>query len=277
LGAVRVELPGARAAAAIGNEWRAHPNRAAIAVRPTEKFGATKGWAYWVAGLILVLAVFSAVHERALGLPRDAHHTDIKRNLPPPGIHAPSTHAPSTLNNRFEVRRYVMDFAGDHSLDVATVIEQGSAGSTRYTVQLHLASGVEQSVVVAAPPGGLLLEMRDMTGDKVPNDLILRPTLIRRLPTVLVNDGHNHFAVAISGTNSNSFSSNTDLGSPSREVQNFALLSSSGFKAIALPIRHASFEIQYPHGLASSLSLSFQKRFSFASSSGRAPPHVIAV
>ena len=32
-----------------------------------------------------------------------------------------------------------------------------------------------------------------MTGDKVPNDVVLRPALLRWLPTVLVNDGHEHF------------------------------------------------------------------------------------
>jgi hypothetical protein len=99
-----------------------------------------------------------------------------------------------------------LDFDGDHSLDAATVIEQPSVGYAKYTVQLHLASGAEQSFVVMAPPGGLQVEMRDMTGDNIPNDVVLRPALLRWLPTVLVNDGHQHFEVAWSGPDPGSFS-----------------------------------------------------------------------
>jgi hypothetical protein len=277
VGSVRVDLHSGRVAATIENDCLAYPQWTATSMRATANSPLKRDWVFWSASLMLVLALFVGVRDRSQSSRRDTHHSDSKRNFSFPGSHVPAIHPLPAVNSRLEVRRYIMDSDGDHSLDDATVIEQGSAGSTRYTVQLHLASGVEQSVVVAAPPGGLQLEMRDMTGDRVPNDLILRPTLIRDLPTVLVNDGHNHFAVAISGTHTDSFSSNTDLGSQSHEFQTFAVMISSGFKSTALPIRQALFHTQYSHGLAFPFSLSSPRRFSHASSSGRAPPTAIAI
>ena len=169
-----------------------------------------------------------------------------------------------------------MDFDGDHSLDVATVIEQPSTGFTKYIVQLHLASGAEQSVVVSAPPGGLQVEMLDMTGDKIQNDVVLRPALLRWLPTVLVNDGHEHFEVAVSGTDPSSFSSSEDLGSRRRDSQTFALLMSSGFKTVHLPNRRRMFDPQLQECLFSSFTQTVSDRLGHASSSGRAPPLVQA-
>ena len=170
-----------------------------------------------------------------------------------------------------------MDFDGDHSLDVATVIEQRSAGYTKYTVELHLASGAEQSVVVSAPPGGLQVEMHDMTGDRVQNDVVLRPALLRWLPTVLVNDGHEHFEVAVSGPDPSSFSSNEDLGSRRRDSQTFALLMSSGFKAVHLPNGSRLFDPQLQECLFSSFTQTVTNRLGHASSPGRAPPFAIAI
>ena len=170
-----------------------------------------------------------------------------------------------------------MDFDGDHSLDVATVIEQPSAGYTKYTVELHLASGAEQSVIVRAPPGGLQVEMHDMTGDRVQNDVVLRPALLRWLPTVLVNDGHEHFEVAVSGTDPNYFSSNADLGSRRHDPQTFALLTSSGFKAVHFPNSWRLFDPQLQECLFSSFTQTATNRLGHASSPGRAPPLVTAI
>jgi hypothetical protein len=80
-----------------------------------------------------------------------------------------------------------------------------AAWNVRYTVRLKLDTGDEQSVTVIAPPGGLQLVMRDMTGDHVPNDVVVTPALLHWPLTVLVNDGHQ-FSVAISGTFPNSAS-----------------------------------------------------------------------
>ena len=224
------------------------------------------------AGLFLILALCVSLLDRAPASSRGPHRRDSKGSLS-----ATREPAISVSNNHFEVRNYFMDFAGDHSLDVATVIEQRSAGYTKYTVQLHLASGAEQSVVVSAPPGGLQVEMHDMTGDNVPNDIVLRPALLRWLPTVLVNDGHEHFEVAVSGTDPSSFSSSGDLGSRRRDLQSFALLNSSGFKVVQLPNSRRLFDPQLRESPFSSFTQTDTNRLGHASSPGRAPPLVTAI
>ena len=183
----------------------------------------------------------------------------------------------SKSNDHSQVRNYFMDFAGDHSLDVATVTEQPSGAYVRYTVELHLASGVEQSIVVSGPPGGLQVEMHDMTGDKIPNDVVLRPSLLRWLPTVLVNDGHEHFEVVVSGTDPHSFSSSEDLGSRRRDSQTFALLTTSGFKTIHLSNTRSLFDPQLRECSFSSFTHAGTDSLGRASNPGRAPPLVAAI
>jgi hypothetical protein len=102
------------------------------------------------------------------------------------------------------------------------VVEQPS--STRYNIKVKWAAGDQQSIAVTAPPGGLYLEARDMTGDDVPNDLVLRPALHWPL-IVLLNDGHNHFTVAISGTPSNAFDSGNRASSGRQFLETLALTS----------------------------------------------------
>ena len=239
----------------------------------TAKFGFGNGWnAAWAAGLLLMLPLCISLRGRTLVLNRGAHGEDRRANLSANG-----TPAISTSSYHSNVRNFFLDFDGDHSLDAATVIEQPSAGYAKYTVQLHLASGAEQSVVVSAPPGGLQVEMHDMTGDKVPNDVVLRPALVRWLPTVLVNDGHEHFEVAVSGTDPSSFSSSEDLGSRRRDFQAFAFLISSGFKAVHLPNSGKLFDPQLQECLFPSFTQTVTDRLGHASSPGRAPPLVTAI
>ena len=228
--------------------------------------------AAWTAGLFLMLALSFASLDRASVSSHAAYHEDASANLSATG-----KNAISGSTDRSEVKNYFMDFDGDHSLDVATVIEQPSAGYTKYTVELHLASGAEQSVIVRAPPGGLQVEMHDMTGDKIPNDVVLRPALLRWLPTVLVNDGHEHFEVAVSGPDPSSFSSSEDLGSRRRDSQTFALLMSSGFKAVHLPNSRRLFDPQLQECLFSSSTQTVTNRLGRASSPGRAPPFATVI
>jgi hypothetical protein len=270
---VRGEFHDCCAAPPERDERRPVSRNTAISMKPGSKFGWMRSYnAAWAAGLLLVLALCVALLDRAPISSRVSHRRDRRTSLSTAGGAANS---PS--NNHSEIRNYFMDFAGDHSLDVATVIEQPSAGYTKYTVQLHLASGAEQSVVVSAPPGGLQVEMHDMTGDKVANDVVLRPALVRWLPTVLVNDGHEHFDVAISGTDPKSFSSSEDLGSRRGDPQTFALLISSGFKAVHLPDSRRPFDPQMQECLFSSFNQTVADRLGHASSSGRAPPLVTAI
>jgi hypothetical protein len=237
------------------------------------KSGCMRRWGVvCAAGLFLALALCVSLLDRAPASIRGSHRRDGRGSLS--AIGEPAI---SLSNNHSEVKNYFLNFAGDHSLDVATVTEQPSAGYTKYTVQLHLASGAEQSVVVSAPPGGLQVEMHDMTGDKVQNDVVLRPALVRWLPTVLVNDGHEHFEVAVASTDPSSFSSSGDLGSRRRESQTFALLMSSGFKAVHLPNSRRPFDPQLQECLFSSFTQTVTDRLGHASGSGRAPPLKTAI
>lgn len=270
---MRGELHGERAAAPSCNEWRAGSRDAGTSMNRNAKFGFEPSrTAVWAAGMIIVMALCVGLLHRAAATSRGSHRGDARSNLPASG--GPAT---SVSNHHSEIRNYFMDFDGDHSLEVATVIEQPSAGYTKYTVRLRLASGTEQSVEVSAPPGGLQVEMHDMTGDKVPNDVVLRPALARWLPTVLVNDGHEHFDVAISGTDPSTFSSNEDLGSRSGDPQTFALLISSGFKAVHLPNSRRLFDQQLQECPFSFINQTVSDRLCHASSSGRAPPLITAI
>ena len=237
----------------------------------TAQSGFARRWAHWAAGVVMILGRSHAVGRSPVpNLVSD--HLSAKAS-----VAAAGAFTISEPSNHFEIRNYFMNFDGDHSLDAATVIEQSSAGDTRYTVRLHLASGAEQSIVVAAPPGGLQIEMHDMTGDNIPNDVVLRPALVRWLPTILVNDGHEHFDVAMSGTDPSSFSSNEDLGSRRHDSQSFAFLMSSGFKTAHLPNSRWPFDPQLRECLFSSFVQTVSNRLGYASSPGRAPPLAKAI
>jgi hypothetical protein len=183
--------------------------------------------------------------------------------------------APVGFDDRKEVRRYFMDFDGDHSLDVATVTEQPLGGFARYTVRLHLASGAEQSIDLTAPRGGLQLEMHDMTGDKVPNDLLLRPAFLRLLPTVLVNDGHDHFAVAISGPHSSSLSCGQEVAPREGDDQGTFALLTLGFKTSDLMNGRGLFLPQVQEEILSTPTKVSTKSLDYSFLSGRAPPAIV--
>ena len=175
------------------------------------------------------------------------------------------------------VKNYPLDFAGDHSLSAATVTEQPAAGHTTYTVRLQLASGAEQSLIVAGPPGGLQVEMHDMTGDHVPNDVVLRPALFSWLPTVLVNDGHDHFAVVVAGADAGDFSSPQDLGSRRQNTQTFAFLRSSGFKLLYLPASKRVLAPRFQHQPLSASEKSRAWGVNCTPRSDRAPPSIASI
>jgi hypothetical protein len=238
----------------------------ANSMKLTANSGFTRHRALRVSGLVLILVLSVGGQGRSqeanIGLP----HASAE------AIFSGGETALSTSSKYSEVSNYFMDFAGDHSLDAATVIEQGFGDYAKYTVQLRLASGAKQSIVVAAPPGGLRIEMQDMTGDKVPNDLVLRPALLQWLPTVLLNDGHDHFAVIESGTAQGCFTSAQEFAPSGSDGRGTVALMSSGFKAHALlkhgglPLSRMTVEFVRPR------TESVTKDIDHASSSERAPP-----
>lgn len=215
------------------------------------------------AGLI---AIFALVAGRLVG----TDHAKTLSTMPGPPFYVNT--ATDASGSPCCEQNYLLDFAGDHSLNAATVTEQAVEGRTKYTVDLHLASGAQQSVVVAGPPGGLQIQMQDMTGDDVPNDVILRPALLSRLSAVLVNDGHDHFTVVGASASTGSLSSSENLGSRRQRNQAFALLRSTGFKSIYFPARKRILVSQLRYPFLYSFGHSFARIAKRGSRPERAPP-----
>lgn len=182
----------------------------------------------------------------------------------------PAAAEPSALGNHRRVTRYATGFDGDHSLDAAIVAEQVFSRYSLYTVRLQFASGAEQSISVVAPPGGLQLEMRDMSGDSVPNDLVLTSKLLRLPLVVLLNEGHDHLTVAGSP---GSFSPDEEgRTSGTREVHHISVLASHGFRLAGLVSSDGFFPPQLQAHAFSPVTVRFTCRSTYFSRSGRAPP-----
>jgi hypothetical protein len=244
-------------------------------MRPGTSIGLKLGIVLWAGALGLTLSLSAGAWES----PHDMHRIGNRvyaTKFGQESFSTPTVLEPTGASNHQQVTQYAMDFDGDHSLDLATVIEQAVGRYVRYTVQLRLASGTEQSIDVTAPSGGLELEMQDMSGDRVPNDIILRPALARWLPTILLNDGHDHFAVVISGTDPGFFAFGQELASRGSEDQGTIALISSGFKA-GRPVNHGGlFLPQFQEEFHSPTTQTNAKSLRHSSSSGRAPPtHVV--
>jgi hypothetical protein len=91
----------------------------------------------------------------------------------------------------------VADFDGDRRPDFVSV-EGGQIGSssTRYWIQFRLtASESLQSIQLVAPPGGLVIEARDVNGDHTV-DLVLTTAWFKQAVAVFLNDGHGKFSRA---------------------------------------------------------------------------------
>jgi hypothetical protein len=163
--------------------------------------------------------------------------------------------------------------AADRAPSAAAVVKQNLASSTRYTVHIRLAGGTEEFIPVTAPPGGLQLEVRDMTGDNVQNDLVLRPALIHWPLIVLLNDGHDHFTVAISSTLPSSLDSGS-RASGAQQVPDTLALASSGSKA-STSARNGQFRVpKLQPKLLFPLTQRVTNRTGHRSLSERAPPTI---
>jgi hypothetical protein len=272
--AVRGDLHVERAIPALGRQRHPPSRQTTISMRTCAKFGLALGKILCPAGLALTLAFSAGARPHSDEMRRSQAHVSVNNTALKP-LSIPVVPESATWSNHREVISYVMGFEGDHSLDVATVVEQVLGGYASYTVHLHLASGTEQSIVVKAPPGGLQIEMHDMTGDRIPNDLVLRPALLCWLPTILLNDGHDHFAVAISSDPPSSLSSGQELASRGNDGRGTAALISSCFKVGGLPHEGELFP-QFREHLLSSTTNAVAAISEYPSSSGRAPPALVA-
>jgi hypothetical protein len=91
------------------------------------------------------------------------------------------------------------DFTGDSHPDLATVgFDRLDSKNAYYVIEITLSEGGRQSLVFAAPPGGLLLTPKDVTGDGNV-DLVVRSAVSRLPIAVFLNDGCGHFSIRGSG------------------------------------------------------------------------------
>ena len=87
----------------------------------------------------------------------------------------------------------IADLDGDLRPDFAS-IQAGSnnSGGTDYWLQLHLAAG-RQSIRLVAPPGGLVIQARTVSGRHAA-DLVITTAWLRQPVAIFLNDGHGSFS-----------------------------------------------------------------------------------
>lgn len=224
--------------------------------------------------LALAFTLFSGLRAHAQEVacgPLEADGGSLARSSS--SIAEASASESSAFSNPRMVARYATKFEGDHSLDAATVTELISAHLALYTVRLQFASGAEQSISVTGPPGGLQPEMRDMSGDSVANDLVLSSKLLGLPSIVLINEGHDHLAIALSP---GAFASGEDQASGSHQVQRGLALLSAKFKPGGLSNCGGPHCSQAQENLPAPIARIFSKPSEHTSNSGRAPPAFVA-
>jgi hypothetical protein len=164
---------------------------------------------------------------------------------------------------------------GDRGLDAAAVVKQSFSQAARYVIHLQLAGGADQLITVTAPPGGLQFEVRDMTGDNVRNDLVLRPALVHWPLIVLLNDGHDHFTVAIASTLPSSLDSPSGA-SGARQIRETVALASSGSRPSPLTNIEQQFVTNLRKNFFPPIAQRVTNGTAHTSVSGRAPPAIAA-
>jgi hypothetical protein len=164
----------------------------------------------------------------------------------------------------------VADFDGDHQPDLASV-QTGAAGSSDYLVAFRLSELGRRYLRITGPKGGLIVEARDVNGDRVP-DLVVASAWLDKPVAIFLNDGHGNFSQV----------------NPSAFPRAFATSDASWNSynnrhscAVALPRSSSSGEIQFASGTERILQTKEFLRFQsvrlasvrpMALSAGRAPP-----
>ena len=227
-------------------------------------------------GSKLVLVLAAAVTVAASTPARDggsgyAPGNTCNHELASASASSVSDQSASTIHRK--ITRFATRMDGDHSLDTTTVAEQVFGRYTLYKVHLHFASGAEQSIAVSAPPGGLQPEMRDMSGDNVPNDLVLNSSLLHEPLLVLINDGHDH--VTVPSLPSSLGSEEGRATSPNQDIRLLARLSRA-FSLFGLACERG-LNSGHPRVCYSfSVAASIKTLDSYSHQAGRSPPAFLA-
>jgi hypothetical protein len=169
----------------------------------------------------------------------------------------------------------VADFDGDLRPDVAKVqVGDSTTGTSSYWIQLQLSGVGWQSIQLVAPRGGLLIEARDVNGDRA-IDLVLTTAWFRQPVAVLLNDGHGKFSRAEPTSFPGAFSKSGTNWLPSAllttDIVGVPPQSGTGIDAEDAEILHD----RSLAGLIPPSSAGFPAVRFLASSAGRAPPSAV--
>ena len=160
-----------------------------------------------VASGFLMLATFASATSVALGDAEQRRTTGpqtrvssseaIASAVPPFGCGAAATiwtsDVPATPN-AIPLGLAVADFTGDSNPDIATIeLDRFDRSSAQYLVEIQLTEGGHQSLRLTAPPGGLFITPKDVTGDGT-LDLVVRAVGFQLPVAVFINDGCGHFS-----------------------------------------------------------------------------------
>src|ERR1700730_6852793 len=114
--------------------------------------------------LVFVLAlcalgvlVFGAAAAYSSAMPRHPMRTVLPR------LRSAISHDSSSPQNH-DASQETVCFVDREIINDAAVVNENLPLSTHYTVRVRLSGGDEQVISITAPPGGLQLEVRDMTG-----------------------------------------------------------------------------------------------------------------
>ena len=211
-------------------------------------------------GVLLFGAV--AAHSAALRRPRQKAAPPF-----PSGILHRSPAVAVQAND--SLRQNELD--ADSALGAEAVVSVNLAPSTDTPSTYALPTAQSNSSLSLRRPADFNWQVRDMTGDNVQNDLVVRPALTHWPLIVLLNDGHNHFTVAISATLPSSVDSGSRL-SRSQQVPDGAVLVSFASKAGASASNRQFLVPKLQQGFLSSFRQCSANQTDRISVSGRDPP-----
>jgi hypothetical protein len=166
----------------------------------------------------------------------------------------------------------IADFDGDRRPDFASIeAKQNRPGSSDYSIQIQLSDVGRQSIHLVGPIGGLLIEARDVDGDRT-IDLVVSTAWRKQPLAVFLNDGHGSFSraevAAFPGAFSECGTKFVSASSPATDALGVSPQPGAG----VCPEENDSGFNRSPASLILFLSAGFPSDSFLTSHSGRAPP-----
>jgi hypothetical protein len=166
----------------------------------------------------------------------------------------------------------IADFDGDRHPDFASIeARQNRPGSSDYSIQIDLSEVGRQSIHLVGPVGGLLIEARDVDGDRT-IDLVVSTAWRKQPVAIFLNDGHGSFSraevAAFPGALSECETKFVSASNPAADALGVSRQAGAG---ICPEENDSGFE-RSPACLILFLSAGFPSDSFLTSHSGRAPP-----